>query len=119
MSYRHDRPRPAAAVGGRFGNRLLQYAYGAIYARRTGAEYWLPSEWEGTRLFEAQPHAVVADEEIRRELALTDEWPAGDELRVPVLIAVLRRSSIRRTTCPACRGPVLQAAGHVSAPCAG
>src|SRR5690349_14629489 len=63
--------------GGRFGNRLLQYAYGATYARRTGAEYWLPSEWEGTRLFAAQPHAVVPDEEIRGALSLTDEWPAG------------------------------------------
>jgi hypothetical protein len=71
--------------GGRFGNRLLQYAYGATYARRTGAEYWLPSEWEGTRLFAAQPHAVVADEEIRSALALSDEWPAGIEARMAVV----------------------------------
>ncbi|MFC4948441.1 hypothetical protein [Pseudonocardia sp. GCM10023141] len=71
---------------GRFGNRLLQYAYGATYARRTGAEYWLPSEWEGTRLFAPQPHTVVPDEEIRRALAgPADDGPAGNDARMAVV----------------------------------
>lgn len=70
---------------GRFGNRLLQYAYGATYAQRTGAEYWLPSEWEGTRLFAPRPHGVVADEEIRHALTHPDEGPAGNEARMDVV----------------------------------
>ena len=70
---------------GRFGNRLLQYAYGATYARRTGAEYWLPSAWEGTRLFASQPHAVVADAEIREALARPDEGSAANEARIDVV----------------------------------
>lgn len=71
---------------GRFGNRLLQYAYGATYARRTGAEYWLPSEWEGTRLFASQPHPVVAEDEIRHALDTPhDEGYAGNEARMDVV----------------------------------
>lgn len=70
---------------GRFGNRLLQYAYGATYARRTGAEYWLTSDWEGTRLFAAKPHAVVADEEIRQSLAAADDGMAGNAARMEVV----------------------------------
>jgi hypothetical protein len=58
---------------GRFGNRLLQYAYGATYARRTGDDYWLPSEWEGTRLFKTQMHQVVPYDEIRSALTAPDE----------------------------------------------
>ena len=53
---------------GRFGNRLFQYAYGATYARLTGLEFQLPSEWEGTRLFRHQIHRVIENEEIRRAL---------------------------------------------------
>jgi len=51
--------------GGRFGNRLFQYAYGATYARLNGLEFWLPSEWEGSRLFSKQPHKVVENDDIR------------------------------------------------------
>jgi hypothetical protein len=67
---------------GRFGNRLLQYAYGATYAQRTGAEYWMPSEWEGTRLFASQPHAVVPDDEIRRALSGPDDGKEGNQARM-------------------------------------
>jgi hypothetical protein len=70
---------------GRFGNRLLQYAYGATYARHNGAQYWLPSEWEGTRLFAAQPHPVVADDEIRGALARPDEGARANEARMSVV----------------------------------
>ena len=44
---------------GRFGNRMFQYAYGATYARLTGLPFWIPADWEGTRLFKHQPHPVV------------------------------------------------------------
>jgi hypothetical protein len=63
---------------GRFGNRLLQYAYGATYARVTGLEFWMPAEWEGTRLFRDQPHRVVDHGDIRQALALPDEGAAYD-----------------------------------------
>ncbi|HXJ81386.1 MAG TPA: hypothetical protein VMS64_22245 [Candidatus Methylomirabilis sp.] len=54
---------------GRFGNRMHQYAYGATYARLNNFEFWLPAEWEGTRLFGHQPHRVVENDEIRNALA--------------------------------------------------
>ena len=63
---------------GRFGNRLFQYAYGATYARVTGLEFWTPAEWEGTRLFRQQPHHVVAHNNIRQALNLSDEGVASD-----------------------------------------
>lgn len=74
---------------GRFGNRLLQYAYGATYARRTGAEYWLPSKWEGTRLFARQPHTVVPDPDIRRGLNPPDGDALTNEARMEVVRAHL------------------------------
>jgi hypothetical protein len=70
---------------GRFGNRLLQYAYGATYARRPGLDYWLPSEWEGTRLFKRQMHPVVANEEIRFALARPGEGPASNQAHMEVV----------------------------------
>jgi hypothetical protein len=60
---------------GRFGNRMFQYAYGATYARLTGLEFWLPADWEGTRLFKHQIHKVVDNDEIRLALTLPDEVP--------------------------------------------
>jgi hypothetical protein len=70
---------------GRFGNRLLQYAYGATFARRTGFQFWLPSEWEGTRLFEPQPHPVVANDDIRAALAQPEEGAASNNARMDVV----------------------------------
>ena len=63
---------------GRFGNRMFQYAYGATYARLTGLEYWLPSEWEGTRLFWSQSHEVVKNAEIRAALLVPEEGAASN-----------------------------------------
>ena len=67
---------------GRFGNRMFQYAYGATYARVTGLEYWMPSEWEGTRLFKQQPHRVVENDEIRLAFTSSDEGAAANDLRM-------------------------------------
>src|SRR5215470_9262782 len=67
---------------GRFGNRMIQYAYGATYARVTGVEFWIPSEWEGTRLFKHQPHRVIENNDIRRVLTLPDEEAVNDQQRL-------------------------------------
>jgi hypothetical protein len=67
---------------GRFGNRLFQYAYGATYARLTGLEFWIPSEWEGTRLFKHQPYRIVENNDIRLALISPDESDAGDRQRL-------------------------------------
>lgn len=72
---------------GRFGNRLFQYAYGATYARITGLDYWLPSAWEGTRLFRSQPHRVIEDDDIRRALADPDEGAGADQRRIAAVRA--------------------------------
>jgi hypothetical protein len=61
---------------------MLQYAYGATYARLTGLEFFLPSQWEGTRLFTRQPHRVVENDDIRLALTLPDEDPASDRRRL-------------------------------------
>jgi len=58
---------------GRFGNRLVQYAYGATYARRTGRDYYLPSTWEGTRLFKSQPYGEIDDAEVHAALTAADD----------------------------------------------
>ena len=70
---------------GRFGNRMFQYAYGATYARLTGREYWLPSDWEGTRLFKHQSHPVVANEELRQVLAESDDEYVKNQAKMAVV----------------------------------
>jgi hypothetical protein len=67
---------------GRFGNRMFQYAYGATYARLTGLDFWLPAEWEGTRLFRHQNHRVVENDEIRLALTRPDEGAASNQKRM-------------------------------------
>jgi hypothetical protein len=67
---------------GRFGNRMFQHAYGATYARLTGLAYWLPSEWEGTRLFRQQDHRVVENDEIRLALAPPDDEYVRNHLKM-------------------------------------
>ena len=61
---------------------MFQYAYGATYARLTGIEFWLPAEWEGTRLFRRQDHRVVENEDIRDALKLPDEGAASNQKRM-------------------------------------
>lgn len=70
---------------GRFGNRMFQYAYGATYARLTGRAYWLPSDWEGTRLFKRQDHPVVENEEIRAALAEPDDAYVKNQQKMAVV----------------------------------
>lgn len=56
---------------GRFGNRMHQYAYGATYTRLNGCEFWLPSDWEGRRLFKTQHHKLLPDRGLRARLGQT------------------------------------------------
>lgn len=70
---------------GRFGNRMFQYAYGATYTHLTGRDYWLPSEWEGTRLFKRQDHPVVVNEAIQLALAESDEAYTKNEAKMEVV----------------------------------
>jgi hypothetical protein len=67
---------------GRFGNRMFQYAYGATYARLTGLEFWIPAEWEGTRLFKWQNHQVVGNDDIRNALKRPEEGAASNQERM-------------------------------------
>jgi hypothetical protein len=61
---------------------MFQYAYGATYARLTGLEFWLPAEWEGTRLFRQQNHRVVENNEIRLVLTRPDEGAMSNQKRM-------------------------------------
>lgn len=53
---------------GRFGNRMHQYAYGAHYAKKFNLDFILPSDWEGSFLFQDQPHIVLEDDDLRLKL---------------------------------------------------
>lgn len=64
---------------------MFQYAYGATYARLTGRAYWLPSEWEGTRLFKHQHHPIVENEDIRRTLAEPDHFYTKTQMQMDVV----------------------------------
>lgn len=64
---------------------MFQYAYGATYARLTGRDYWLPSEWEGTRLFKGQEHPVVENEAIRLALAESDDAYTRNQAKMEVV----------------------------------
>ena len=70
---------------GRFGNRMFQYAYGATYARLTGRPYWLPSAWEGTRLFKHQLHGIIENAKIRHALAEADDFYTKTEAKMAVV----------------------------------
>ncbi len=63
---------------GRFGNRMHQYAFASEYSRVFGVDCILPSDWEGTRIFEPCHHQVVRDDELR--LLLNQSQPALNNL---------------------------------------
>lgn len=51
---------------GRFGNRVFSYMFGKSYADRFDLDFYLPSEWEGTRLFSNPDDKVIEDDELRK-----------------------------------------------------
>jgi hypothetical protein len=50
---------------GRFGNRMHQYAYGAMYAHLNNVPFVLTADWEGTHLFKNQLHTICDNDEVR------------------------------------------------------
>lgn len=56
---------------GRFGNRLHQYAYGAYFLKLNNYQFYLPSDWEGTKIFKNQYHQVIDNEDIRYSINQT------------------------------------------------
>ena len=51
---------------GRFGNRVFSYIFGKSYADKFGLDFYLPSTWEGTRLFSNPDDKVIEDDELRK-----------------------------------------------------
>lgn len=74
---------------GRFGNRMHQYAYGLTYARLNGCRLWLPSQWEGTRLFAQQQHAELPPGRLRATLNRSRDQFDRPDRRVSALRAVV------------------------------
>lgn len=58
---------------GRFGNRLHQYIYGYYYSKINDFKFYLPSDWEGTKLFKNQYHKVIEDDILRLQLNQTQK----------------------------------------------
>lgn len=85
---------------GRFGNRMHQYAYGATYAQRTGRRLWLPSQWEGTRLFAAQPHRVLPPGRLRATLNRSRDQFERPERRLVALREAVPEAVLIRPTAP-------------------
>ena len=51
---------------GRFGNRMFQYVFGCAYAKKFNCTYYIPSEWEGTRLFRSNRYCkIIPDDALR------------------------------------------------------
>lgn len=75
---------------GRFGNRLHQYAYGATYSKLNNVPFYLPSDWEGTKLFSTQYHEVIQNENIRHHINQT----------LPELDTIEYRSSVLKEHYP-------------------
>ena len=74
---------------GRFGNRMHEYAYGLTYARLHGCRLWLPSQWEGTRLFAQQPHVELPPGRLRATLNRSRDQFDHPERRIAALRAVV------------------------------
>jgi hypothetical protein len=64
---------------GRFGNRMHQYAYAAHYSKTFGIDCILPSQWEGTHLFNCREHRILDDDRLR--LLLNQTIPGLDNLQ--------------------------------------
>ena len=85
---------------GRFGNRMHQYAYGITYARRHGCRFWLPSQWEGTHLFEQQHHALLPQGRLRATLSRCRDQFDRPERRFAALREVVPEAVLLRPADP-------------------
>ena len=51
---------------GRFGNRMFQYAFGCQYAKTYGVKFYIPSGWEGDKLFKPNKYVeILPDDDLR------------------------------------------------------
>ena len=50
---------------GRFGNRVFSYMFGKSYADKHNLDFYLPSEWEGTKLFVDSGVKIISDDTLR------------------------------------------------------
>ena len=50
---------------GRFGNRMHAYSYAHARAKKFNGTLYLPSEWEGDKLFKNLDHKIIYDDELR------------------------------------------------------
>jgi len=57
---------------GRFGNRVFSYMFGKSYADKFNLDFYLPSEWEGSRLFVDNDYKIIDDDELRMCVNQTD-----------------------------------------------
>ena len=53
---------------GRFGNRVFSYMFGKHYSDKHNIDFYLPSAWEGTRLFVDSGVKVIADDQLRLQV---------------------------------------------------
>ena len=53
---------------GRFGNRVFSYMFGKWYSDKHGIDFYLPSDWEGTRLFVNSGVKTITDDQLRLEV---------------------------------------------------
>ena len=59
---------------GRFGNRVFQYAFGCLYAKIYGCTFYMPSGWEGDKLFKPCKYAeIIPDDELRLHINQTQK----------------------------------------------
>ena len=95
---------------GRFGNRMHQYAYGVTYARLNDRRFWLPSDWEGTQLFETQHHEPAPHSGLRASLSEAGKVPPEHRLelarqvmpRLRLVAPESPRANYRRRGVPVC-----------------
>lgn len=64
---------------GRFGNRMFSFAFGRYHASAHNADFYLPSEWEGSVLFREKGCKIMEDDELR--LRLNQSKQPFDNLR--------------------------------------
>ena len=50
---------------GRFGNRVFSYMFGKHYANKHNLQFYLPSNWEGTRLFVDSGVKTITNDNLR------------------------------------------------------
>ena len=53
---------------GRFGNRVFSYMFGKHYSDKYGIDFYLPSEWEGSRLFVDSGVKTISCDKLRLQV---------------------------------------------------